>query len=448
MSKNHSGHPLLGLHLNGPDRAAAASAAARSVVSRRFGLVTSYRLLPPEPGLPNLAVCVAKGSPRSTRKPFHKFSQPPLGTGISTEPDTARLAAIAEVVERYTLFVSQSSTEHRMRASYNEIARHAVAPADFALFSQVQYRRSPSLTRLTNDTTIDWCWAFSLTRNCATLIPEAVAYPSRPTHTSNNFVTEPNSTGVACDVVASHALLSALYEVLERDALAVAWHGRLPMTTLDPDRSAAADLISGPLTRCSHKFSLYQVPTDYPVPVVLAVAWHQNHVPHAATGAACRPNADEAARKALFEACQMLWHLRRRDLVPPETVRRFEDHATFFATRDGASMLHHYLDETAGSQPLKPPTTNGSATEDLSRLVNALADLGLEVLTVELTTSDVAAAGFRVFRIIVPGTIDIAADARYTRLGGRRLYELPVRLGVRDRPLDENELNLLPAPLA
>ncbi len=144
----------------------------------------------------------------------------------------------------------------------------------------------------------------------------------------------------------------------------------------------------------------------------------------------------------------MLWHLRRRDLVPPQTVRRFEDHALFFATRDGASVLRRCLDEAVGSQPLQQATTGASATEELSRVVTALAELGLEVLALELTTPDVAAAGFRVFRITVPGTIDIAADARYPRLGGRRLYELPVRLGVRDRPLAEDELNLLPAPLA
>lgn len=440
--------PGMGVHFNYPDRTVAARAATRAVMGRRFGLVTSCQCLPSETTLPSLLVYVARGSPRVAWRSFGKFAERPLGTGVSTEHQPARSAAIAEVVERYTSFVSGVCDDRRIRAPYTDVAEHAVAPSDFALLSRRQYRSFPALEPLTDGRTVDWCWAFSLTRSCPALMPEALTYPSRSNQPPNNFIPESNSTGVACDVAVPHAILTALCEVLERDALAVAWHGRMPWVALEPDGSAAADLISGPLAACDHEFSLFQVPSDYPFPVVLALAWNKDHAPYAVTGAACRPDPVDAARKALFEASQMLWRLRGRDLTPPQQISRFDDHALFFATADGASALRRRLGEVVDRRPLREEVAAGSTADELHRAVSELAELDLEVLTIELTTLDVATAGFRVFRVVVPGTIDVAADARYIRRGGQRLYELPVRLGLSDRVLGEEELNLLPVPLA
>lgn len=419
------------------------------MTGKRFGLVTGCWRLPAQPALPDLEVHVAEGSPRVAGKPFGRFGERPRGTGVSTEPEPARMGAISESVERYTSFVSALCNSQRLRTSYSKIAECAAAPTDFALFSPPQYRSFSMLKPLTNATVVDWCWGSSLTRGCATLVPETLAYPSRSNVPPNHFIAESNSMGVACDVAVSHAILAALCEVLERDALAIAWHGRVPLVRLELQDSLAADLIAGPLATCEHEFSLFQIPSDSPFPVVLALAWNQDLVPHAVTGAACRPDLVEAARKALFEASQVLWRLRGRNLTVPQQVRRFDDHARFFATADGASALRRYVEQVVDTRPLSAVGMGASEpSEDLDRAVTALAQLGLETLTVELTTLDGAAAGFRVFRVLVPGTLDIAADPRCTRLGGRRLYELPVRLGARERPLQADEINLLPVPLA
>lgn len=438
---------VLGLRGHQSDRLSESRAAARAVVGRRFGLVPTGRSLPQRAALPRLAVYAAEGSARLAWADFRRFPNRLLGTGVSTEPELARLAAIAEVVERYTAFTSRPGKAERVHASFVNLVEAAVAPSEFALLSSRQYRRLAPLQPLTDSREIDWCRAYSLTHGRAALLPEAFIYPGRVGQSPNNFVAELNSTGVACDVSVPHGVLSALCEVLERDALAVAWHGRLPLVELDPAGSPAEGLIAGPLAAAGHTFSLYQVPSEHPFPVILAVAWNRDEQPHAVTGAACRPDPVDAATKSLLEASQMLWRMHGRRLSPPEAVRSFDDHAVFFATSRGSQLLRRQLSSVVERRRLTSMRTPGSAASELDRAVANLAEFGLEVLTAELTTPDVAGTGYRVFRVVVPGTIELPANPRNLRLGGHRLYEVPMRLGDRQRQLRENQLNLLPGPL-
>lgn len=70
------------------------------------------------------------------------------------------------------------------------------------------------------------------------------------------------------------------------------------------------------------------------------------------------------------------------------------------------------------------------------------------MLAAELTTADVAQAGWRVVRVMVPGTVWPGTRPEMAPLGARRLYRLPVDLGLRSTPLSEHELRSLPVPLS
>lgn len=437
-----------GLHVGAPpaDPLAVAHEAVDRALGRRYGIVRNCVEIPTPPPLPRLRTAVAHGP---LRIPGWQFRDPAQGTGVSTEFDLARLAAVAETIERYC---SMAPPDHALleRASFADVCEDAVAPAFFALLSKRQYRRFPHLDPLTDNKVIDWCWAFSLTRDRAALVPAALAYFSRGGRRPNDFSPELISTGFACHISVAHAVLAGLCEVIERDALAIAWHNRLPLTRLEVDGTATGALLAGPLAGCGIDFELYQVPTDAPFPVVLAAAWNAASEPHAVVGAACRPDPVAAATKALYETCQLTARLGSGPIKTPTRIREIEDHATFYATAAGAQLLRRNLLAGDDIQQLGDMAVaeTGSVVADLDGAVEALATAGLEVLVTDHTTSDVAATGFRVLRVIVPGTCDINSDARFPRLGGSRLYELPVRLGLRDEPLRESGLNLLPVPLA
>ena len=69
---------------------------------------------------------------------------------------------------------------------------------------------------------------------------------------------------------------------------------------------------------------------------------------------------------------------------------------------------------------------------------------GLEVIVVDLTTSDVEGLGFKVVKVLIPGMQPIDFGP-WQRLGGPRLYEVPARLGY-SAASGPQELNLFPHP--
>jgi ribosomal protein S12 methylthiotransferase accessory factor len=62
--------------------------------------------------------------------------------------------------------------------------------------------------------------------------------------------------------------------------------------------------------------------------------------------------------------------------------------------------------------------------------------------------SDIAGHGFHVVRTLITGLQPIHFGYGEERLGGRRLFELPQKLGFADRARAVTDLNMCPHPLA
>ena len=64
----------------------------------------------------------------------------------------------------------------------------------------------------------------------------------------------------------------------------------------------------------------------------------------------------------------------------------------------------------------------------------------------DLTTRDVASAGFRVARVIIPGLQPLHGDHNFRFLGGERLYQAPRLMGLREADTTEEDINPWPHP--
>ncbi len=422
------------------------STAVNRALGSRFGVVRACEPLPWVEGLPRISIMMAQGA---LRIPGWTFLTPPDGTGVSVDPEVARIAAVAETVERYCGMAPADPTQ-LVRGCGRDLCDVAVPPNRFPRLSTRQYGRFSALGPLTEDRVVDWSWAISLTHQRSALVPAAFVYWSVGGRPPNDFSPEMVSSGFAAHVSLPNAALAGLCEVLERDALAIAWHNRLPLTPLDAGDTSVGELLSGSLAGCGLDYELFSIPTDGPFPVVMAVSWSEVSQPHAMVGVACRPDPVAAATKALYEVCQGLPRHRAGGSVRPRQFRELSDHADLYASPEGARLLRRHLVRSAERASLSDLRTVGAGAPEsaLTAGVDALAANGLEVLISELTTPDVAILGFRVVRVLVPGTVDMCADARFPPLGTPRLYELPVELGLRHRPLPERRLNRLPVPLA
>jgi ribosomal protein S12 methylthiotransferase accessory factor len=86
--------------------------------------------------------------------------------------------------------------------------------------------------------------------------------------------------------------------------------------------------------------------------------------------------------------------------------------------------------------------------EDLATAVDGLARAGCRVAYAEVTTADVRPYALRVVRTIATGLQPMHFGFGEERLGGRRLFEVPVQLGYTRQSRLESDLNPCPHPLA
>jgi ribosomal protein S12 methylthiotransferase accessory factor len=174
-------------------------------------------------------------------------------------------------------------------------------------------------------------------------------------------------------------------------------------------------------------------------------------------GLGCHASPVKALSRALLEICQV--HpgeaQRYREQPPAKRLKGMEDIKTLEDHSAWASMPEHlgefsFLLENGRTQRLEdlPDYSTGDVRRDLDHCVSTLRHCGSRVLYVDLTTSDVMDYDIRVARAIATELQPIHFGWSEERLGGRRLFELPHKLGFASKPLTESDLNPCPHPLA
>jgi ribosomal protein S12 methylthiotransferase accessory factor len=225
------------------------------------------------------------------------------------------------------------------------------------------------------------------------------------------------------------ALLRAAQELLERDALAVTWINGVAgrRIALPASWHAHVSKHGGQL----QAFDLTQHWNPHPV-IAVAGGMPFEGRPRHVLGIACRADPAEALHKALLEWQQALTfaaHLCRHDSArlprEPAALRSFDEHAAFYTLRPdlwaSVPLLKRTHDSPLQVSPtvaaLRPPALR--AGDELDLLRRRLGQAGIALYYRELTTTDVAAAGVRVMRVLSPQLSGLHADERAPFLGGR-----------------------------
>ncbi|MEV3859224.1 YcaO-like family protein [Streptomyces sp. NPDC050095] len=358
-------------------------------------------------------------------------------------------------------------------ASHAQLRRRGVPaldPADLPLYTPRQYATAgfPFLP-FTADSPVHWVEARSLTRDAPVHVPAFLVYSAwrqmpRPRPEPPHVF--PPLGGTAAGAGAGQAVAGALAEIVERDAAALWWAAAQPLPSL-PLPEDLRPLLAG--ARHEVDVRLLHVHSEFGLPV-LAAGVRSRAEGWLTYGFSARSDPYEAAAKALAEAwsLQRTWRLLDRPdaaraaggsrfLKPYRADRRYLDS---YRTPTGEVGGFHdqlcgaqlYLDPRAaervapwawdlpeGRWPAEPGPRGPEA------LIAAADAAGFEVIDVDLTSPEAAAAGLHVHRVIVPGTVQ-AAPAAYPMWGPPRVREAPVRLGWRETPLVEGELNGFPMP--
>lgn len=444
---------------------ALAAGVLEALVDQRTGLVRSLSDRPIPPRMPSTYRLTA--SRISDSRQFTPWASDSAGAGYAFDDEaSATAAAVGEAVERYC---ANLVPDRLVRASYDELTARgepALDPAAVALFSSEQHAdpRFP-WQPFNRDVLTGWTAGRCTLTDAPISVPACLVWPSYATSQALHRAGRPQDrplapvlqAGLATGPTLEAAEQSALLEVLERDAMALAWHGRGGLVPLQVDEELAV-LAAGPLGLLHTRFILFT--SEFGVPVVGALI-RDLETGYLALGTGCRTNVREAALKALGEALQLTLLLAEYDdpdgafaaaadqpaspLRPWRADRAYLDSYApdLSDVRDYGCHLQLALDpafqqrfeaelEEAWSSPSRPLSWVQQA--DLGATASRLHESGHPILAVDVTTDDVRRVGLHVTRVLVPGLVGNSA-AGFPLLGGERQRALLAGRTRRTLPL-------------
>jgi len=370
--------------------------------------------------------------------------------GAGTTRAEAACAAVGEALERYS--ASFVPREALVVATARELGGSAVDPTRFALFSERQYAGAGfPFRRFTPDTKVAWTAGEALPHGEPVWLPAELVYLG-DAGVGERPVGYATSSGAACAEARGEALARGLCELLERDAFMIAWAAQLSLPLLDWTGDARlVELDERYFASTGLEYAAVDLSVFHRLPSVLGVVRAPRGCPGAlGVGAGTAPTVERAWFKALAEAFAARAAGVKLALLDDreygghgEGVTSFDDHIRFYA-REQRVAPAAFLDSSAARTSVAGvPKLDGNAVSALCERVHAA---GSSAYAVDVTSPDVAELGLVVTKVIAPElcALDVAHGARF--LGGRRLYEAAAELRLRERALDEDEVNPYPHP--
>lgn len=405
------------------------------------GVIGGLEEVPREAGGPDFFHYLARSCDTAAFQRYRAFS---FAGGASTTREGAIAKSIGEAVERYCAAFYDADALPLVASA--KATFPCVAPAEFALYGEAQYR-SPGFpwVPFTDRTPVRWTPAVDQVSGATVHVPACRVFIPYyfVAGTGDSPIDQPISTGLACHGTWADAALGAVCEVIERDAALIAWQAMMspPQVRIETLSDANYDLVRR-FEAVGDEVALLDITLDHGVPTFLSVLRSRRA---GAPALVCAPatalDPEIAVRKSLEE----LAHTRRYcQWVITNAPRLEPDPPEYLAVHDQRSHLNFYVDRanahhadflfTGSTRREFSDLANhatGDAAIDLARVVERIAGVGHRVLLAELTTPEIAALGLAVVRAVIPGFHSLHMGFSLRAQGGQRLWTTPQRLGHR-----------------
>ena len=336
-------------------------------------------------------------------------------------------------------------TEPLRRARQRQLGDAAVSPSDLLLVSSAQFagrhtwnRAHPGLTAIpapwNPDRKIDWIACDERLSARPGWLPAGLCLLGHRRDRASGLAPA-NSSGVAAGPTLETAAVAAFVELVERDAVAIWWYNRIPRPRLRP--SALADRMVesyAAWTRGRGRIlDLHDLTHDLGIPVVAAVSSNRE-ASRIAFGFGAGLSSAEAARHAVGELAQCeanLALIERR--VERDGRRGLTAEARALLDFSHSTRVEDHAHLSGGPLRARP---RPALELDLEGCRRVCRRHGLAFFAIDLTRPGIDVP---VARVAVPGLRPL-----WARFAPGRLYDVPVRLGWRARPVTARGLNPIP----
>jgi ribosomal protein S12 methylthiotransferase accessory factor len=371
------------------------------------------------------------------------------GAGGALDAPTALTRALAEALERYSSCVY--SDRQFIWASAAELGDEALDLGSVPKCSERELAHPLCPLRAPDKCApIRWVRGVSLMTCKPVWIPAVMVYLNIPWLSIGERFCLPISTGCAAHVGIEQALVNAISEVVERDAIALVWLQQMQLTRIEPEDNAELAPYLDRYARSHITPHFYDATTDLGIPTVYSV----ETAPHArgvATLVMCAADLDprRAMAKVMREAAssRIALHVPHELPSDPDLFSGVFHGAVYMGAQERQDAFAFLLESEKRIQAGRLTSLDtGDAAANLRWLIERLRECAVEAYAVDLTSDEALAAGMRVVRAILPRLQPLTFSLRARYLAHPRLHEAPRRMGYPVR--SEEEINPWPQPFA
>ncbi len=333
--------------------------------------------------------------------------------GKGASEGQALASACMEFIERASALMQPE--DDLLEAGYTEIASDACDPCLFSLSPEAAFFPAKK---------IDWVWGYSLTRSQPVLVPANLVFFPYETGHKEKTISWTDSNGLASGNNLEEAVLHGILEVVERDAVVISENNRLPQAEITTEGFPVEVLrLLECLEAKGYAFSFRAVPTDIPIPAFAAFLQKKKEPEKCCVAFGCHLDPSLAVSRALTEAIQLF----------PPSVNQEEWYRAGSAGR--------YIDPPSYKIPFDELKNLASSDlkDNIEMCVELLKGIGSEVIVVDLSLPDIPFPAVRVLATSLqpfPHEGDMRLSPRF--------FEVPVKLGLREEPLDPAAVKIWP----
>ena len=359
--------------------------------------------------------------------------------GAGTTPEEAEANALLKGIERVS-GIFQGDETRMMRRFVDFAPGEAILPTEIMLFSDAQYQQAgvrpngaderPDVPRpFDRSAEFEWSPVWSLRDQRFKHLPTGALYYFY--RGAGDDQLSADASGCAAGNTLEEAIVQGFLDLVERDACAIWWYNRLKHPAIDLGRlgDSYIDDLRTQFAAAGRQIWALDITTDLEIPVVVAVChWQDQSKERVVFAAGAHFDPRFAALRAFTELNQAL--------AVDAMAARSHHQAEHIGLDPLPLRDHAYLRGRGRAAPRLARSRNFSRLgrrEQVHACVALAKRHGLDFLVLDQARPDIGAP---VVRVVVPGL-----RHQYRRFASGRLYDVPVKLGLRDRPLPESKLN-------
>ncbi|MCA9332409.1 YcaO-like family protein [Candidatus Saccharibacteria bacterium] len=377
---------------------------------------------------------VHMGVPSSVKSPWESAAG-----GIGRNEEDAKLAAIGEAIERYSATLIELPLRHR-----DSITTDRIVTADkWCLFTKEHRERADFPFKNIYSDNCMYTNVYDLQTNKETWIPQPLVALRDDYKTGI-----PTSSGLAAGPSSYQALLRAIQELIERDALMMTWLHSIPARSIE-----TPTFYKSQVKELNGEMWAFDLTPDYSPFPVIAVAggipkkgkWRYS------LGVACRETWGAALDKAYLEWNQGVLfagiyekYVDTSYLKDPFKLKSFDEHAIYYSIHPEEWNDLPFFKNRDQICELSIRGKEMTCEQALKTIKSSLNKSSINLYYRDITTIDACQLGIRVVRVASPDLAPIFAHQEWPLID-----KLESKLHSRYSwaPKNTDFPNLMPHPL-